>query len=172
MKNKIILLSLIAVVLTSCVSQKRVTKICATCPTETIYRTDTLRTQTIDTVYKTSQLDSLIFISTIDLSKGVDTIYFEDETWKAQLFVTNHKLKAKIEHLSDSIDNIVVIDRTEVNSSEVATRIVLKDKIVPKYNGWYRFLLYWWIGSLVLIILGVVILIFRAKLKLMTFNLK
>lgn len=147
----IIIFTLVMSGLTSCISQKRVDKICATCPTETTIRIDSVTINTIDTIYRTSKLDSLIFMSSIDLTKQIDTVYFEDETWKASIYVTNNKLKAKIEHLSDSISTIIKTKETTVKQAEKQIIKVPVEKIVPKYNKWYYFLLIWFVSSIVFI---------------------
>jgi len=146
------LLGLIALLATSCVSQKRVDKICQTCkPDSVIIKTDSVYIETIDTVYRISAWDSILLVSSLDPEKIIDTIYIEDEHWKGQFFISQNHFKAQISHLSDSITQIVKTKATNVNTVSEKIIKVPVDVITPKYNKWHYFLLIWFIISVVLI---------------------
>jgi len=150
----------LALNMTSCISQKRVDKICQTCPTETIIK-DSIRTVEKETiVYKAGALDSLMWVSTLDFSQFLDTIYktdtiieFKDNTWQISLLRgDNNKLRLFATHQADSIKELhKLVDNTN-QSVKVQTVVKTVEKIVPKHNRWYYFLLIWFICSIVIII--------------------
>ena len=144
----------IALSLTSCITQKRVAKICQTCPTEI---KDSIRIVEKETVvYKAGALDSLMWVSTFDFSKFTDTVFktdtlikFKDNTWQISLVRNDlNQLKLFATHQADSIKELQkIVDNTQVKT---VTKTV--EKIVPKRDGWYYFLLCWWVVSIVVII--------------------
>ena len=143
MKYKGIIYIFLMLGIASCTTQRDIDKVCSSgiCPTEIVYKTDSIYIETIDTIYRTSQLDSLMFVSSLDFSRGTDTIYFEDETWKGTFYVTQSKLKAKIEHLSDSISTIVKTKTIDKSSDKTITVVEIKEVDKPIRDRWYYFLL-------------------------------
>jgi len=85
---------------TSCISQKRVDKICQTCaPDSIVFKTDSIYIERIDTVYRVSAWDSLLLVSTWNPDKITDTIIIEDTHWKGQFYISQGQFKAHISYL-------------------------------------------------------------------------
>jgi hypothetical protein len=145
----------LALNLSSCISPKRIAKICETCPTDDSDSIIRIETETI--VYRAGALDSLMWVSTFDFSKFIDTIYktdtliqFKDNTWQISLLRgDNNKLELFATHQSDSIKELNRVIESSDNSKKIIE--VPVEKIVPKYNRFFWFLLIWWLASLSLV---------------------
>jgi hypothetical protein len=154
----IILLLLTAALFTSCITQKRVDKICLTCkPDSVIIKTDSIYAERIDTVYKMSAWDSLLLVSTWNPNKITDTIIIEDTHWKGQFYISQGTFKAQLSYLKDSITQIVKTIETISNTSQqeiikvpIPVNVPIRDKRFRFYRS------FTWISSiLVLLLLGV-----------------
>lgn len=145
--------------LTSCISQKRVDKICQSgaCPSETVIIKDTSYIERIDTIYRISAWDSILFMSSLNPEKIIDTIIIEDEFWRGQFIISKNDFKAKISHLQDSITNIVKTINSTSNSSEIKTVEVIKEVDKPKRDKWYYRFMFGFFGTwlIILVILAV-----------------
>jgi ATP-dependent Zn protease len=146
------LILVLTVQFSSCISPKRIAKICETCPTET--KDSIVRIETEKVIYKAGALDSLMWVSTFDFSQFTDTIFktdtvikFKDNQWSFQLIRDHDKLKLYATHQSDSIKELQkMVDNTQVKT---VTKTV--EKTVPKYNRFFYFLLIWWLISLIFV---------------------
>jgi len=138
----------------SCTTQRDIEKVCASgiCPTETITIHDTSYIETIDTVFQMSHWDSLLFASSWNPDKITDTIFIKDEFWKGQFIISKNDFKAKIEHLSDSITQIVKTVKTSSKTVEKQTIEVEKRVEVAKYNKLFYILLTWSILTIIFIV--------------------
>ena len=138
----------------SCTTQRDIEKVCASgiCPTETITIHDTSYIETIDTVFQMSHWDSLLFASSWNPDKITDTIFIKDEFWKGQFIISKNDFKAKIEHLSDSITQIVKTVKTSSKTVEKQTIEVEKRVDVAKYNKLFYILLTWSILTIIFIV--------------------
>lgn len=144
--------------LSSCISQKRFNKICQSgaCPSESVIIHDTSYIETIDTIYRLSVWDSILFMSSFNPLKEIDTIIIEDKFWRGQFIVSKNDFKAQISHLQDSISKIVKTIEKSSNNSEIKTVEVIKLVDKPIRDKWYKFYCrFTWITiSILLFILG------------------
>jgi len=157
MKN-LILISLIAILLTSCITQKRVDKICQTCtPDSVVFKTDTSYIERIDTVYRFSAWDSLLLVSTWNPNKRIDTILIEDSHWKGQFYISQGQFKAKLSYLQDSITQITKSIKSSVNTSIKEVIHVDKPVNVPIRDKRFKFYrsFTWIVSIMVLLLLGI-----------------
>jgi len=148
---------IVCLMFTSCITQKRVDKICQTCtPDSVIYKTDTSYIEKIDTIYRFSRWDSLLLVSTWNSDKQIDTIIIEDTHWKGQFFISQGQFKAKLSYLKDSITQIVKTIETSAKTSEKQVIHVDKPVNVPIRDKRFKFYrAFTWISSvLVLLFLG------------------
>ena len=162
-----------AYLLTSCISQKRVDKICETCPKETIIKHDTIERTITEYVKVDPLLDSLLFVSSWNPEKETDTIYIEDSHWKGLFYVSTGKLTAQINYLSDSLLMLKQSTTTSVNASEIKTieKKIYIDK--PIRDKWYMFYAkFTWFAIIITLILLVCWIIAKwnsLKLKWLSF---
>jgi hypothetical protein len=153
----IMVLAIIGVLsLSGCVTQKRVDKICQTCPTETIIKHDTIERTITEYVKVDPLLDSLLFVSSWNPEKITDTIYIEDSHWKGLFYISTGKLTAQINYLSDSLLMLKQSTTTSVNASEIKTieKKVYIDK--PIRDKWYYRFMFGFFGTWLIIIVGLV----------------
>jgi hypothetical protein len=151
------IISIMILFFTSCISQKRVDKICQTCPKETIIKHDTIERTITEYVKVDPLLDSLLFVSSWNPEKETDTIYIEDSHWKGLFYISTGKLTAQINYLSDSLLMLKQSTTTSVNASEVKTieKKVYIDK--PIRDKWYYRFMFGFFGTWLIIIVGLVV---------------
>lgn len=140
---------------TSCTTQRDIEKVCSSglCPTEVIIQHDTSYIERIDTIYRMSAWDSLLFVSSLNPEKIIDTVIIEDQFWKGQFIISKNDFKAQISHLQDSITQIVKTVEKTANNSEIKTVEVKVPVNVPKYNKFFYFLLIWFIVCIIILII-------------------
>jgi len=158
----VLLVLLIAIAFTACTSQKKIDKICQTCPVKEIYKTDTVIEKITEYVKTDPLLDSLLFVSSWNPEKITDTVYIEDGNWKGLFYISTGKLTAQINYLSDSLMMLKQSVTSSVNTSEQKTieKKVLVDK--PIRDKWYKFYCkFTWTISLFIILIAVAL--FLAK---------
>ena len=132
---RILILSLfLAVLLSSCHNRwlvRNQDEICSNiCPEQVIFKTDTVR----ETITEIEKLPPVIDTLYINVPYNLyDTIIIEDKTWRAKFFLTESKLSADIQHLSDSI-NMIKTTKSEVIHTE-SERIIFQ-KVKNPVNKW------------------------------------
>lgn len=160
-----VLILLVVIGATSCISQKRVAKICETCPVQTKDSIVYIETESIIT--KPGLLDSLLWFSTIDFKRFTDTIYktdtlirFKDNTWTFDLIKDHDKIKIIASHQADSIREL----NKTVTDLKQSVKTVTKNVYVPQpiRDKWFKFYCrFTWISIMVVFFLLLVWIIYK-----------
>lgn len=137
-----IIVLLLVVGATSCITQKRVAKICETCPKE--YRDSIVYVETENITTKPGLLDSLLWLSSFDFGRFTDTIYktdtlirFKDKTWSFDLIKDHDKIKIIASHQGDSIRELNKTIKELKESTSTIEKPVYINK--PIRDKWYKF---------------------------------
>lgn len=158
----IVILVLIISGATSCISQKRVAKICETCPK--ITKDSIVYIETENIITKSGLLDSLLWFSTIDFKRFTDTIFktdtliqFKDKTWSFDLIKDHDKIKIIASHQADSIRELNKTVTDLKQSTKTIEKKIYTDK--PIRDKWYKFYCrFTWISiAVILFALGLLI---------------
>ncbi len=140
--------------LSSCFSyrvHKHKNRICSDiCPEKVIIRVDSVRVVETEIIKLPPIRDTLFIEVPYNL---FDTIYIEDKTWRGRFYLTESKLTADIQHLSDSIEKLSKVET--VIKTETKTETIV-EKVKNPLNRW----LFW----VVLALLGVIVWLKRKVL--------
>jgi len=165
--KKLFILVLAVATLTSCVTtryfDKHKNEICDLCPDSVIIKQNIIHTESIDTIYRVSSIDSMIIaagiLSGLPANITTDTIRIVDKVFDASIWIENSRLKANIKHLNDTIDKIVIKNNTTINNDEKKTQTITKT-VIKKAGRFYVW--FFWI-VVILLVLWIILKLWLSK---------
>lgn len=89
------------------------------CIEKVIIKHDSVHHYSVDTIFRSSNIDSLLFNAIIGAKEIIhDTIRIHDNNFNAEIVINNGELRAKILHYSDAVKEIIKTNTINISDSK------------------------------------------------------